>query len=201
MNLQEYCESMKECTLCALSKSRTNVVFGVGDEHADILFVGEAPGFFEDKQAEPFVGPAGQFLDQLLASISLKRNDVYITNTVKCRPPENRDPLPEEIETCNQYLRFQLEYIKPKLICTLGNHSTKLLLETKSGITSLHGRKFMKGGTFYIPLYHPAAALHRPPLRSTLIEDFERLKQYLSEVNEAGQPQEKEAVPEQLGLF
>ncbi len=200
MNLQEMFESMKDCDCCALCRSRTQVVFGVGDPEADILFVGEAPGFHEDKQGEPFVGAAGQLLDQLLKSISLNRRDVYITNTVKCRPPENRDPQPEEIAACRQYLRFQIEQIKPRLICTLGNHATKTLLATTTGITALHGKKFTRDGVVFVPLYHPAAALHKPPLRSDLIADFEKLSAYLQEMA-AADPLPPEQAPEQLGLF
>ncbi len=193
---------MKECECCELSKSRSQVVFGVGNPEAEILFVGEAPGFHEDKQGEPFVGPAGQLLDQLLNSISLRRRDVYITNTVKCRPPGNRDPQPEEIAACRQYLLFQIEQIQPRLICTLGNHATKTLLATSTGITALHGKKFTRDGVVYVPLYHPAAALHKPPLKSDLIADFEKLSAYLREMSEVEPPeQEREQAPEQLGLF
>ncbi len=200
MDLQAMFESMKDCDCCTLSKSRTQVVFGVGDPQADILFVGEAPGFHEDKQGEPFVGAAGQLLDQLLKAISLNRQDVYITNTVKCRPPENRDPQPEEIAACRQYLRFQIEHIKPRLICTLGNHATKTLLATSTGITALHGKKFTRDGVVFVPLYHPAAALHKPPLKSDLIADFEKLSAYLKEMD-ADDPPPPERTPEQLGLF
>lgn len=200
MDLQEMFESMKDCDCCELSKSRTRVVFGCGNPEAEIFFVGEAPGFHEDKQGEPFVGPAGQLLDQLLNSISLRRKDVYITNTVKCRPPGNRDPQPEEIAACRQYLRFQIEHIKPRLICALGNHATKTLLATSTGITALHGKKFTRDGVVYVPLYHPAAALHKPPLKSDLIADFEKLSAYLSEIAKTDPPQREQA-PEQLGLF
>jgi len=200
MDLQEMFESMKDCDCCELSKGRTQVVFGTGNPEADILFVGEAPGFHEDKQGEPFVGPAGQLLDQLLASISLQRKDVYITNTVKCRPPGNRDPQPEEIAACRQYLRFQIEHISPRLICTLGNHATKTLLATGTGITALHGKKFTRDSVVFVPLYHPAAALHKPPLKSDLIADFEKLRAYLTEMAEADPPEQEQA-PEQLGLF
>jgi DNA polymerase len=179
--LRELYEAIRECTRCTLGLTRTNFVFGVGDESARIIFVGEAPGFYEDQQGIPFVGPAGQFLDQLLASIGLERSDIYIANTLKCRPPDNRDPLPEELETCTPYLLKQIEIIKPSIICTLGNHATKTLLGTSAGITALHGKMIRKGGRLYVPLFHPAAALHKPPLKSTLIDDFQKLKEYLEE--------------------
>jgi uracil-DNA glycosylase len=177
--LAEFWEDIKDCPKCSLSKSRSRVVLGAGNEHADIMFVGEAPGLQEDKQGIPFVGPAGQLLDQLLRSIDLNRADVYITNTVKCRPPENRDPEPAEISACNPYLNKQLGMIKPRIICTLGNYATKTLLKTSSGITQLHGKLIQQGDLVYVPLFHPAAALHKPPLRAVLIEDFQRLRQHL----------------------
>ncbi len=214
--LSELYQAIHDCDRCPLGKTRTNFVFGVGNENADIIFVGEAPGFYEDQQGIPFVGPAGQFLDQLLASIGLVRKDIYIANTLKCRPPDNRDPLPEELETCTPYLFKQIEIIKPRIICTLGNHATKTLLSTSAGITSLRGKKFRKDGYLYVPLYHPAAALHKPPLKSTLIDDFQRLRQYLDEEMEAEEElgeavgmeasaaqavQGEEKDGEQLGLF
>ncbi|MHB8780392.1 MAG: uracil-DNA glycosylase [Candidatus Geothermincolia bacterium] len=198
MDLLEMYESMKACDCCPLAAGRTQVVFGSGNPHAEIMFVGEAPGFNEDKQGQPFVGPAGQLLDQLLKSIELKRADVYITNTVKCRPPGNRDPEPAEIAACRQYLTFQVAKIEPRAICTLGNHATKSLLDTRTGITGLHGQRFERDGVVYVPLYHPAAALHNPSLKSVLIEDFERLRAYLEEMRRV-QPQPESA--QQLGLF
>ncbi len=206
--LSELYQAIHKCERCPLGKTRVNFVFGVGNENADIVFVGEAPGFYEDQQGIPFVGPAGQFLDQLLASIGLERKDIYIANTLKCRPPDNRDPLPEELKTCTPYLFKQIEIIKPRIICTLGNHATKTLLSTSAGITSLRGRKFRKDGYLYVPLYHPAAALHKPPLKSTLIDDFQRLRKW-EELGEAAR-MEAPAAPadagegeggEQLGLF
>ena len=203
-------EAIKDCTLCSLGETRTNLVLGTGSEVAEIMFVGEAPGFHEDKQGIPFVGPAGQLLDQLLASIDLERPQVYIANTLKCRPPDNRDPLPEELETCTPFLFRQIEIIKPRIICTLGNHATKILLGTSTGITQLHGKMMRKGGLTYVPLFHPAAALHKPPLKSVLIEDFQRLREHLEAERirweeEGERPQETgvqaEAEPEQMGLF
>ncbi len=202
---------MKDCRCCPLGETRTNLVLGTGDEHAEIMFVGEAPGFHEDKQGIPFVGPAGQFLDQLLSSIELDRGRVYIANTLKCRPPDNRDPLPEELETCTPFLFKQIEIIQPRIVCTLGNHATKILLQTSTGITQLHGKLIQKGGLVYVPLFHPAAALHKPPLRSVLIDDFQRLREHLDEERarwteeEEEKPletqQNDEPQPEQMGLF
>ena len=180
-SLGELYDAIHQCTRCQLGFSRNRFVFGVGNERADIMFVGEGPGANEDQQGIPFVGQAGQLLDQLLGSIGLSRPDIYIANCVKCRPPGNRDPLPEELATCTPYLFRQIELIKPRLICTLGNFATKTLLKTTSGITSLHGRRYEMDGLTYVPLFHPAAALHKPPLKATLIEDFQRLQAYLEE--------------------
>src|SRR4030042_3199488 len=148
--ITELWEAIKDCHSCPLGNTRTNVVLGTGDEHAEIMFVGEAPGFHEDKQGIPFVGPAGQFLDQLLSSIELDRGRVYIANTLKCRPPDNRDPLPEELETCTPFLFKQIEIIQPRIICTLGNHATKTLLETSTGIPHRHGKLFLRSGLAYV---------------------------------------------------
>ncbi|MEJ5186445.1 MAG: uracil-DNA glycosylase [Candidatus Geothermincolales bacterium] len=204
--LEELYEAIKDCTRCGLGKTRTNLVFGVGNPRAEIMFVGEAPGYHEDMQGIPFVGPAGQFLDQLLRSIGLSRDQVYIANTLKCRPPENRDPLPGELETCTPYLFKQIEIINPRLICTLGNHATRTLLRTGTGITQLHGKVIRKDDLVYVPLFHPAAALHKPPLKAVLVEDFQRLGKYLEEERRrweaSGRAQVKvEREPEQMGLF
>ncbi len=210
-------EATCNCTRCELGHSRNRYVFGVGNERADIMFVGEGPGANEDQQGIPFVGQAGQFLDQLLASIGLARSDIYIANCIKCRPPGNRDPLPEELATCTPYLFKQVELIAPRIICTLGNFATKTLLKTTVGITSLHGRRQRVDGLVYVPLFHPAAALHKPPLKSTLIKDFRRLQAYLDEDLDRGSvapivegkavspeavpPETADSGPEQLGLF
>lgn len=210
-SLEELFEAIKDCMACPLGRTRTNLVLGSGNPEAEIMFVGEAPGFHEDRQGIPFVGPAGQFLDQLLRSIGLQRSQVYIANTLKCRPPENRDPLPEELSTCTPYLFKQIEIIKPRIICTLGNHATKVLLRTASGISQLHGKLIRKGGLAYVPLFHPAAALHKPPLKAILVEDFQRLKEHLDaervrwaageEPVEEAVPAASEEQPEQMGLF
>jgi len=209
-SISQLYEAIKDCRRCSLGETRTNLVLGEGSENAEIMFVGEAPGFHEDKQGIPFVGPAGQLLDQLLASIGLERPQVYIANTLKCRPPENRDPMPQELETCTPFLFKQIDLIRPRIICTLGNHATKTLLRTSTGITQLHGKITRKGGLTYVPLFHPAAALHKPPLKSVLIDDFQRLREHLEaeriswEEEGENPPQavvQAEAEPEQMGLF
>jgi DNA polymerase len=148
------------CTRCPLAATRTQVVFGVGDEHADLMFIGEGPGADEDRVGEPFVGRAGKLLTSLIEDIGLTRADVYIANVVKCRPPGNRDPLPAEIDACHPYLAAQVAFIEPKVIVTLGNFATKLILETKTGITKLRGQVLpYRDGTVVIPVLHPSAIL------------------------------------------
>lgn len=147
------------CTACTLAKGRTNVVFGAGSAQADILIVGEAPGQQEDEQGLPFVGRSGQLLNKLLGEIDLERDDVYIANVVKCRPPGNRDPRPDEVDACKGYLKRQIELIDPTVVITLGNFSTKLLLKTTTGITRTRGRAYEWWGRFLVPTFHPAAAL------------------------------------------
>jgi uracil-DNA glycosylase len=174
------------CTKCRLAEGRTQVVFGVGSPNAELMFVGEAPGFHEDKQGYPFVGQAGKLLDKLLAGIGLTRADVYIANVLKCRPPGNRDPQPDEIEQCEGYLFRQIEAIEPKLVATLGNFATKLLSGKQLGITRVHGQEqeVTLGGrrvTLY-PLYHPAAALYTPRMLEVLEEDFRRIPALISRI-------------------
>lgn len=148
------------CTRCRLAEGRTQVVFGVGDRHADLMFVGEGPGKEEDRQGEPFVGRAGRLLTQLVEDIGLRRDDVYIANVVKCRPPGNRDPKPDEIAACSPYLEAQLAHIRPRVVMSLGNFATKRLLDTKAGITKVRGREYPFGaGAVLIPTFHPAAVL------------------------------------------
>jgi uracil-DNA glycosylase len=148
------------CTRCPLAETRTQVVFGAGDPGADLMFVGEGPGAEEDKQGIPFVGRAGQLLTRLIEGIGLTRDGVYIANVVKCRPPGNRDPQPDEIEACRPYLEGQLDFLRPRVVVTLGNFATKLLLETKDGITKVRGREFpYRDGAVLIPTFHPAAVL------------------------------------------
>ena len=173
------------CTLCALSEGRTQVVFGSGNADADLMFVGEAPGFHEDQQGIPFVGRAGALLDELLAENGMGRQDVFMANVLKCRPPGNRDPQPDEIETCRPYLQGQVELIQPRVICTLGNFATKLLTRTSRGITQVHGQPQdheIAGRPLRVyPLFHPAAALRTPRVKEQLREDFARLPALLEE--------------------
>jgi len=153
-------ETALGCTACGLCEGRTQVVFGVGDPHADLMFVGEGPGAEEDRQGVPFVGRAGQLLTRLIADIGLSRDEVYIANVVKCRPPNNRDPNPVEIDACRPYLEAQLEFIAPRVVVTLGNFATKLLMPTKEGITKVRGRTYpWRRETTLVPTLHPAAVL------------------------------------------
>ncbi len=179
-------EQAAACRRCRLAQTRTQVVFGVGNPRADLMFVGEAPGFHEDKQGLPFVGQAGKLLDKLLASIGLERSDVYIANVLKCRPPGNRDPMPDEIELCETYLFRQIEAIEPKLVATLGNFATKLLSGKQLGITRVHGQEqeVTLGGTRVLlyPIYHPAAALYTPRMLEVLEEDFRRIPELMGRV-------------------
>jgi DNA polymerase len=211
LSLLAYGDVVAGCTKCALAEGRTQVVFGTGSPTAELMFVGEAPGFHEDKQGVPFVGAAGQLLSKLLDGIGLKREDVYIANVLKCRPPGNRDPLPEEIEACEPHLWRQIELIQPKLICTLGNFATKLLSGKPTGITQVHGRQqeVVLGGnpvTLY-PIFHPAAALYTPRMLQVLQEDFARIPELLGRAAApppAPEPIADEAAPQQpvqLGLF
>jgi uracil-DNA glycosylase family 4 len=160
-SLAELAAVASTCTKCPLAEGRTQVVFGVGDEHADLVFVGEGPGAEEDRQGIPFVGRAGQLLTRLVEGIGLRRDDVYICNVVKCRPPGNRDPLPPEIDACRPYLEAQLDFLAPRVVVTLGNFATRLLLDTKEGITKLRGREvpYRDGTAVLIPTLHPAAVL------------------------------------------
>jgi DNA polymerase len=171
------------CTKCALAHGRTQVVFGAGDPNADLMFVGEAPGFHEDKQGVPFVGAAGKLLEQLLAAIGLTREQVYIANVLLCRPPGNRDPMQEEIEACESHLWRQIELIEPRVVATLGNFATKLLSGRPTGITRVHGQEHQTtlGGrrVLLYPIYHPAAALYTPRMLEVLQSDFARLPELL----------------------
>ena len=177
-------EEARQCVRCPLHKTRTTVVFGSGNADADLMFIGEAPGANEDKQGLPFVGQAGKLLDKLLGEIGLERGDVFIANTLKCRPPGNRDPHPNEIDTCQNYLRQQVALIQPTVICTLGNFSTKLLREDNTGISRVHGQDEVRViGTRAVrlyPLYHPAAALYTPSTLETLRADFQRIPDLLT---------------------
>lgn len=179
MTLQELEEKINSCQLCELAKGRTHAVPGEGNPNADIMFIGEGPGASEDAKGIPFCGASGKFLDTLLASIQLQRSDVYITNVVKCRPPQNRDPLPDEIDICTRHYLFnQIDVINPKIICFLGRHSMGLFMKDLK-ISQVHGKAFKKDNRFYIAFYHPAVALYNPSMRQVLTEDFRILKKIL----------------------
>jgi len=213
--LREYAEETASCTRCALAKGRTQVVFGSGNPDAELMFVGEAPGFHEDQQGVPFVGQAGKLLERLLAGIGMSRADVYIANVLKCRPPGNRDPLPEEIAACEPHLFRQVELIEPSMVATLGNFATKLLSGRPAGITRVHGHEqevtLGSRTVLLYPLYHPAAALYTPSMLRVLEEDFARIPALLERARgaatAAAAPEAAPAVPAaepealQLGLF
>jgi DNA polymerase len=210
--LATFATEIAGCTKCRLSQGRTQVVFGVGDPAADLMFVGEAPGFHEDQQGKPFVGQAGKLLDKLLAGIGLERERVYIANVLKCRPPGNRDPQPDEIDACVAHLFRQIALIEPKVVATLGNFATKLLSGKPAGITRVHGaeQETTLGGRHVLlyPLYHPAAALYTPAMLKVLEADFARLPELLGRTVEKPEPARVPAVVQlaaepavQLGLF
>jgi len=202
-------EQVSACTRCRLAQTRTQVVFGVGNPHADLMFVGEAPGFHEDKQGQPFVGQAGKLLDKLLEGIGLDRSQVYIANVLKCRPPGNRDPQPDEIESCEPHLFRQIGLIQPRVVATLGNFATKLLSGKQTGITRVHGveQETTVGGNAVLlyPLYHPAAALYTPAMLEVLKQDFVRIPELMGRAVEVPEPQPivtlAPAPAVQLGLF
>jgi DNA polymerase len=181
------------CRACPLGGSRTRAVPGEGPVDAEIMFIGEAPGYYEDQQGRPFVGAAGQFLEQLLASIGLKRSDVFIANIIKCRPPGNRDPLPEEIGACSGYLNRQIGIIRPKLIVTLGRYSLARFLPG-SPISRVHGEARWVNGRWLVPMYHPAAALHQGSLRGTIEADFAKIPGYLDRARDEGDSAEAQPV-------
>jgi uracil-DNA glycosylase family 4 len=197
--LEALAAEISRCTRCLLHRGRTRAVPGEGPEDADIMFVGESPGFHEDQQGRPFVGAAGNFLEELLEGIGLKREDVFIANVIKCRPPGNRDPLPEEIEACKPFLDRQIELIQPKLVVTLGRFSMARVFP-KARISRIHGQPRKIGGVIYYPMYHPAAALHQPSLRRVVEEDMRRIPEL---VEQAAQIAESALPPEaeQLKLF
>jgi uracil-DNA glycosylase len=175
-------DEIRSCKNCGLHATRTQAVPGVGPSPADIMIVGEAPGFNEDRQGEPFVGAAGKLLDTLLARIGLSRADVYITNVLKCRPPMNRDPMPNEAEACSPYLKRQLELVQPKVVLILGRHALERLMPGQGSISRVHGSLVRRGDVAYVPLYHPAAALHNGALVADLEHDFDRVKAYLEKL-------------------
>ena len=195
--LEEAALDASTCTRCRLSQGRTQVVYGVGDPNADLMFIGEAPGFHEDKQGEPFVGAAGQLLNQLLTEIGIAREDVYINNTVNCRPPGNRDPLPDELDACKPWLDERIAIIDPAVVVTLGNWATRYILGKQVSISRVRGQRFPWSGRTVIPTFHPAAVLHGGGQASNqmtaLRADFQEIRRALAE-----RPQPAE---EQLGLF
>jgi len=195
--LAQLCDEIAACRDCELAKSRTRVVPGEGAEDAELLFIGEAPGWHEDQQGRPFVGPAGQFLDELLASVGLKREDVYIANVIKCRPPQNRDPLPSEIENCRKWLDRQIEIIQPRMIITLGRYSLMRYFPSES-IGKIHGKPRKLQDVVYYPMYHPAAALHQGSLRRTIEADMLRIPQVLAQSRDLA---EDTVESQQLSLF
>ena len=186
--LEALAKEIRTCPKCRLAQTRTKAVPGEGPEDADIMFIGEAPGFHEDRQGRPFVGASGNLLEEMLAGIGLSRQQVYITNVVKCRPPNNRDPRTDEIETCHPYLERQIELIRPKIIVTLGRFSMQLYFPGQS-ITRIHGQVKRGAHVAYVPMFHPAAALRNPTWMDELKQDFAKLPGLLEEL--AGDPEQK----------
>jgi DNA polymerase len=174
-SLDDIRASLADCRRCALSETRTNVVFGVGNPQAEVMFIGEAPGKQEDLGAEPFIGAAGQYLNSLLALAGLERSEIYIANVLKCRPPENRDPRPEEIEVCTPFLREQVRAISPEILVTLGNFATRFILKTDRGITGLRGTVHITGRFSVLPIFHPAAAIYDRNKGPIMEDDFRLL--------------------------
>jgi DNA polymerase len=186
------------CHKCDIAKLRTKVVPGEGAENAEIMFIGEAPGWHEDQQGRPFVGQAGQFLDRLLASINLNRQQVYIANVIKCRPPDNRDPLPTEIQNCCHWLDSQIEIIKPKMIVTLGRYSMARYFPGKT-ISKIHGTAVKRDNVIYFAMYHPAAALHQQSLRQDIEADMQKIPKLIAETKNL--QEEKPPTAQQLNMF
>ncbi len=198
--LHEIANKVSSCTDCELHHSRKNAVPGEGPADSELMFIGEGPGFHENEQGRPFVGAAGKFLEELLASIGLTREQVFIGNVVKCRPPGNRDPEPVEIEACAKYLAQQIEAIDPKVIVTLGRFSMARYFPSAK-ISQIHGSPREVDGRLIVPMYHPAAALHQPSLRQTVMEDFARLPELIEQRAPSIPPEETPTDPEQLSLF
>ncbi len=199
MDLPQIAYAVHNCTRCALHQGRTRAVPGEGPANAAVMFIGEGPGFNEDKQGRPFVGAAGKFLEELLHGIGFKREDVFIANVVKCRPPNNRDPEPDELAACKDYLDRQVELIDPKVIVTLGRFSMYRYFPGAS-ITKIHGQAQRVGNRLVVPMFHPAAALHQPKWRPLLIEDFQKLPQYIEEARAFSQEVDPSSAT-QLNLF
>lgn len=204
--LAEINEGISCCPDCDLSRTRTRAVPGEGPLDAEIMFIGEAPGYYEDQQGRPFVGAAGHFLEELLASIGLKRTDVFIANVVKCRPPGNRDPLPAEIGACSKWLSRQIALLQPKLVVTLGRYSLARFFPG-TPISRIHGQARKAANQWVVPMYHPAAALHQGSLRQVIEEDFRKIPDYLDQARREHQPDMEpvaavaEPAPKQMALF
>jgi uracil-DNA glycosylase family 4 len=200
--LTELYDQVRACEKCQLSQSRTLAVPGEGPEDARILFIGEAPGFHEDRQGRPFVGAAGQYLTELLAKVGLKREEVYIANVIKCRPPGNRDPQPDEIAACRVYMDRQIDLLRPRLVVTLGRFSMERYFPGAS-ISRIHGQPKRVGSVIYYPMFHPAAALHQPRWKSLLDEDFARIPGLLEQLDQIDEQEDQPRPPqaEQLSLF
>lgn len=200
-SLETIAEAVSVCTLCELCRSRNHAVPGEGKSDARIMFIGEGPGWHEDQQGRPFVGAAGKFLNELLEKASVTRADVFITNVVKCRPPSNRDPLPDEIAACSRYLERQIELIDPDVIVTLGRFSMAKYFPGER-ISKIHGQAKEIGGRLVVPMYHPAAALHQSALRGAIEDDFAKLPKLLADVaRDRAAEDERERPPDQLSLF
>lgn len=204
-SLHQIAVEVAACTKCILHHSRKNAVPGEGPPNAEIIFIGEGPGFHENEQGRPFVGAAGKYLDELLASAGLKREQVFIANVVKCRPPGNRDPLPDELEACSEYLERQIQAINPRVIVTLGRYSMARYLPN-ARISDVHGQAMHIKGRLIVPMYHPAAALHQPSLKASVERDFSRLpdliaKSAVAPPVSAGPAIEDKVEPKQLSLF
>jgi len=204
--LTQVAKEVAVCQKCALHFSRKNAVPGEGPANSEIMFIGEGPWFHENEQGRPFVGAAGKYLEELLGSINITRKQVFITNVVKCRPPTNRDPLPDELAACNDYLERQIQAINPKVIITLGRFSMARFLPNAK-ISAVHGQATHVKGRLIIPMYHPAAALHQPSLKADLERDFARLPELISQsgdappIEEEKAPEVKKEEPKQLSLF
>lgn len=196
-SLTDLYQEVNLCHQCEIAKYRTRTVPGEGSDNADLMFIGEAPGWYEDQQGRPFVGPAGQFLDKLLALINLNRNQVYIANVIKCRPQGNRDPLPVEIQNCHPYLIRQIEIIQPRIIITLGRYSMSMFFPGKS-ISKIHGTAIKQDNTIYYAMYHPAAALHQQSLRQTIETDMLKIPSLLTETIDLT---DIKPPPKQLSMF
>ena len=197
--LKEIKEEVVGCKKCSLRKTRILPVVGQGSHQAKVMFIGEAPGANEDKTGVPFCGSSGRILDELFQSIGYKREDAYVCNILKCRPPENRDPLPEEIEVCKPHLFKQIEIIKPLFVCTLGRHAAQLILDKNISMSKVHGQRFEVDGYYIFPIHHPAAALYARSTLTTLEEDFAKLYQLLKTGLEI--PLQECEQPHQMGLF